>query len=259
MYGVTDADAQVNALLTQALLRFTGTDNGYTGYDLPRVETRSLGQKTAASTSSQPPYNLVIVGRNPPRSFNDPKEAALYTLLANEVPLTTFLEWCHLRREAIQHNETPSLWNETWRSKPLFDEHEYSDFFFPFAKSGSQIEAIIQPVRTSSPSENLFCLFNSQDDLSSTKKLSVSAKKASSNTAATARKQSRRGSSRRLDHLEGRMICDTCSRKGQSVFDPHNPSEGKVYQYFYCRNSSCSKGKSCNRYIGWTERSKSAV
>lgn len=64
-----------------------------------------------------------------------------------------------------------------------------------------------------------------------------------------------RGSARRIPKLEGVTECPDCKKKGQSIFDPNNwNSDGMVWQYFYCRNQDCPRGKSTNRYIGWTLR-----
>eukprot|EP01054_Gregarina_sp_Poly1_P001392 Gregarina_sp_Poly_1__1391@NODE_1346_length_4328_cov_111_918564_g378_i1_p2_GENE_NODE_1346_length_4328_cov_111_918564_g378_i1NODE_1346_length_4328_cov_111_918564_g378_i1_p2_ORF_typecomplete_len337_score42_20_NODE_1346_length_4328_cov_111_918564_g378_i116542664 len=66
-----------------------------------------------------------------------------------------------------------------------------------------------------------------------------------------------RGSTRRVPELEGVIICPDCDRKGQSIFDPNNSNpEGVVWQYFYCRNAECVRGRSSSRYIGWTTRRK---
>ncbi|EZG85431.1 hypothetical protein GNI_011760 [Gregarina niphandrodes] len=65
----------------------------------------------------------------------------------------------------------------------------------------------------------------------------------------------KRGSSRRIPEKENVTECPECGRRGQSIFDPSiSDREGHVWQYFYCRNMLCPKGRSCNRYIGWAIR-----
>ena len=63
--------------------------------------------------------------------------------------------------------------------------------------------------------------------------------------------------SRRTTECENVFICPECNKRGQSIFDPKlGQRDGNVYEYFYCRNNQCLKGRSASRYIGWRVREK---
>eukprot|EP01055_Gregarina_sp_Pseudo9_P003848 Gregarina_sp_Pseudo_9__3847@NODE_39_length_5284_cov_104_254719_g36_i0_p3_GENE_NODE_39_length_5284_cov_104_254719_g36_i0NODE_39_length_5284_cov_104_254719_g36_i0_p3_ORF_typecomplete_len301_score48_30_NODE_39_length_5284_cov_104_254719_g36_i013752277 len=228
--------------------------------------------------------------------FRDSKTAALFLLLLDQTPISEFVTWASQQRNGILQAPTKVCKDEAWKYLLLQDssleaalptlmtttttagsiDHAFaSTAVSRTAKSNTTPDKICEsgfwsppdpPAnhqqkgarRSEAPTYSSALALEppkakrarTLSQLPQTTGLSENENRA--NGAARAR-----GSTRRLPELEGVIVCPDCSRKGQSIFDPNNSNpEGVVWQYFYCRNVDCIRGRSSSRYIGWTTRRK---
>lgn len=258
--------------------------------------TASSAQSLPSHPAQPKDNSLIVVleagGRH---VFRDTKSAALFLLLLDQTPISEFVSWATQQRNGILQAPTKDS-SLDGSLLPVLMTTTTTAGSFDHTYPSTAVARSVKPISTPSPDKLCETTYWAPPDVVSGAHNSTAAVSASSKVrrseiisaypgsialdppkakrprtlshmtqTVSSENEGRvingavraRGSTRRLPELEGVIVCPDCSRKGQSIFDPNNSNrEGVVWQYFYCRNVDCVRGRSSSRYIGWTTRRK---
>eukprot|EP01053_Blabericola_migrator_P009763 Blabericola_migrator_1__9762@NODE_534_length_7780_cov_272_866459_g407_i0_p4_GENE_NODE_534_length_7780_cov_272_866459_g407_i0NODE_534_length_7780_cov_272_866459_g407_i0_p4_ORF_typecomplete_len244_score13_21Zn_ribbon_recom/PF13408_6/0_021Ogr_Delta/PF04606_12/0_37_NODE_534_length_7780_cov_272_866459_g407_i044765207 len=204
--------------------------------------------------------------------FKDCKSAALFLLLLDQTSLHDFVTWANQERNSVLlHAPSHVKADETWKYM-LLQDFSLDSAVVPVlacssttAGSASSEEQRMLGLGMDNECNTATLICDSQFPIRPKVGLDPPKPKRARTTDLLPGSENEprngptrsRGSTRRLPELEGLIVCPDCGRKGQSIFDPNNSTrDGVVWQYFYCRNVECVRGRSASRYIGWTTRRK---
>eukprot|EP01057_Protomagalhaensia_wolfi_P003057 Protomagalhaensia_wolfi_Nauph_80__3056@NODE_312_length_2811_cov_54_823232_g235_i0_p2_GENE_NODE_312_length_2811_cov_54_823232_g235_i0NODE_312_length_2811_cov_54_823232_g235_i0_p2_ORF_typecomplete_len255_score24_49Zn_ribbon_recom/PF13408_6/6_8e03Zn_ribbon_recom/PF13408_6/0_02zf_CopZ/PF18423_1/38_NODE_312_length_2811_cov_54_823232_g235_i017522516 len=207
---------------------------------------------------------IVVEPGASPREFQDHRSAALFLLLQMQTPIAEFVKYASQQRDHLLQAPTQVRESDTWKYLLLQDPSLEKEDPLTTASDASSYtdQDFCWALSPLDPTDNLTCQSKHTEapkakrprtqQFQTTSSVSTNENEGQRNCAVRVR-----GSTRRLPELEGLIVCPDCGRKGQSIFDPNNSTaDGVVWQYFYCRNGECPRGRSSSRYIGWTTRTK---